>query len=70
MIQLVKFIAKHVWEADIKKIQAREAVATEQAIERKVSCVKNMIDVLSLCFFLKMASELITHTYLTVLNYT
>ncbi|KAL7552206.1 hypothetical protein ACHAWF_016273 [Thalassiosira exigua] len=35
MIQLVKFIAKHVWEEDIKRLQAKEAL-TREAMERKV----------------------------------
>jgi len=35
MLQLVKFIARHVWEAEVKKIQAREAVVREQELERK-----------------------------------
>lgn len=37
MLQLVKFIAKHVWEADVKKTQVREALAREQLMERAVS---------------------------------
>lgn len=37
MLQLVKFIAKHVWEADLKKTKARDAVAISQELERKVS---------------------------------
>ena len=39
MLQLVKFIAKHVWEADVKKTQVREALAREQLLERAVSFI-------------------------------
>ena len=35
MVQLVKFIARHVWEADLRKNQAREALAREQLMEKK-----------------------------------
>jgi len=35
MQQLVKHISKHIWEADLKKAQARELVAQTQAMERK-----------------------------------
>ena len=41
MLQLVKFIARHVWEAEVKKIQAREAVVREQELERKVRAGMN-----------------------------
>jgi len=37
MLQLVKFIAKHVWEADAKRSQAREVLARSQMIEKKGS---------------------------------
>ena len=37
MLSLVKFIAKHMWEADIKRSQARDAVSQSQMMERKVS---------------------------------
>ena len=37
MMSLVKIIAKHVWEEDIKKLQAKEALQRE-AFERRVSC--------------------------------
>ena len=37
MLQLVKFISKHVWEADLRKNQVREALAREQMMEKKVS---------------------------------
>merc|ERR1712216_415486 len=35
MVQLVKFISKHVWEADLRKNQVREALAREQMMEKK-----------------------------------
>ena len=37
MLQLVKFIAKHVWEADVKKTQAREALAQQEMLAKTVS---------------------------------
>jgi len=37
MLQLVKFIAKHVWEADIKRTQARDAVTQSIMAQRKGS---------------------------------
>lgn len=37
MIQLAKFVAKHVWEADVKKSAAREAVQQELTQQRQGS---------------------------------
>lgn len=37
IFQLVKLISKHVWEADLKRTRAREAVARTQKKENQVS---------------------------------
>lgn len=37
IFQLIKFISKHVWEADLKRTQAREAVARSQNEEKQAS---------------------------------
>ncbi|KAL9185574.1 hypothetical protein ACHAXT_003351 [Thalassiosira profunda] len=37
MVQLAKFIAKHVWEADIRKTRVREELAIQQQMQRKGS---------------------------------
>lgn len=49
MIQLVKFIAKHVWEADIKKIQARDVLAQSQMQARQVRRHVAVYDVVMIC---------------------
>jgi DNA-binding HxlR family transcriptional regulator len=36
IMQMVKFISKHVWEAELKKIQSREAVARSRELETQV----------------------------------
>lgn len=33
MVQLVKFLSKHVWEADLKKSQARDELKRQQTLE-------------------------------------
>lgn len=33
MIQLIKFVSYHVWEADVKKAQAKDALKKQQTLE-------------------------------------
>ena len=40
ILQLVKFISKHVWEAELKKIRAREAVARSKELEKQTGTYK------------------------------
>jgi hypothetical protein len=59
IFQLIKFISKHVWEADLKRTQAREAVARSQKEEKQVSEFYSVLSCFVICTLI--THQLVSH---------
>ena len=59
IFQLIKFISKHVWEADLKRTQAREAVARSQNEEKQASEFYSVLSCFAICTLI--SHQLVSH---------